>query len=100
MFETKLDQFRLVLEQDDLKIMRSAPIKSCQLDPVPAEAFKHVIGTLSPAITSIVNKSLQSGFIPDRLKGAMVLPLLKKPLLDTEELNNYRLVSNLIGGTI
>ena len=94
-----MHQFRLISGQEVLQIMESimtsAPIKSCQLDLVPAEVFKHLMGTLAPAITSIVNKFLQSGIMPEMLKGAMVLLLLKKPQRDTEDLNNYRPVSNL-----
>ena len=75
--------------------MMSAPIKSCQLDPVPAVAFKQSLRTLVPTITRIFNKSLQLGTMPGMLKGAMVQPLLKKPQLDTEDLNNYQPVSNL-----
>ena len=78
MYETKFDQFRSVLEQDVLKIMMSAPLKSCQLDLVPAGVFKHAMRTLVPAFTGIINKS-HSGAIPEMLRGAMVLPLLKKP---------------------
>ncbi len=33
--------------------------------------------------------------MPESLKEAMVLPLLKKLQLDVDDLNNYRLVSNL-----
>ena len=95
MYESKFDQFKLVLEHDIVKIMLSAPIKSCQLDPVLAVVFKQSLRTLAPTITSIINKSLQSGTMPGMLKGAMVQPLLKKPQLDTEDLNNYRPVSNL-----
>ena len=50
---------------------------------------------LLPCITSIVNKSLQSGVFPDCLKRAFVTPLLKKTGLDVEEMKNFRPVSNL-----
>ncbi len=78
-----------------VKIMSNAPIKSCQLDPIPTDIFKQSVTTLAPTITSIVNKSLQSGTMPESLKEAMVLPLLKKPQLDVDDLNNHRPVSNL-----
>ena len=53
------------------------------------------MGTLAPATTSIINRSLHSGTMPEMLEGALVLPMLKKPWLDTKELNIFRLVSNL-----
>ena len=95
MYESQVNQLKLVTEQDIIKIMLSAPVKSCQLDPVPAVVFKQSLRTLAPTITSIINKSLQLGTMPGMLKGAMVHPLLKKPQLDTEDLNNYQPVSNL-----
>ncbi len=51
--------------------------------------------TLVPYIVEVVNESLSSGTMPDQLKKAMVLPILKKPHLDAQVLNNYRPVSNL-----
>ena len=48
-----------------------------------------------PMITAIVNKSLTHGHFPSDLKHALIKPHLKKPGLDTNELNHYRPVSNL-----
>ena len=46
-------------------------------------------------ITAIVNKSLTHGHFPSDLKHALIKPHLKKPGLDTNELNHYRPVSNV-----
>ena len=46
-------------------------------------------------MTDIINLSLRSGVVPDSFKLAHVRPLLKKPGLDTEDMKNYRPVSNL-----
>ena len=48
-----------------------------------------------PVLTNIVNTSLTTGIYPSIYKTAIVKPLLKKPTLDPNELNNYRPVSNL-----
>jgi len=48
-----------------------------------------------PFIVNLINSSLISGTVPNCLKQAIVRPLLKKPGLDTNELSNYRPVSNL-----
>ena len=45
-------------------------------------------------LTDIVNNSLTCG-MPSKMKQAMVTPLLKKPTLNSDELKNYRPVSNL-----
>ena len=50
--------------------------------------------TVLPHITRIVNLSLRLGDLPDKLKMAIIRPLLKKLGLETE-LKNYRPVSNL-----
>ena len=48
-----------------------------------------------PSITNIVNRSLQCGYVPTCYKKALIRPLLKKPTLDSNDLKNYRPVSNL-----
>ncbi len=84
----------LVMESLD-KTIRKSPIKSCTLDPIPAKLLKQILPTLLPAIAKIVNLSLSSGIMPECFKTAMVFPILKKPQLDSQILNNYRPVSNL-----
>jgi potassium voltage-gated channel Eag-related subfamily H protein 8 len=42
-----------------------------------------------------VNLSLSSGIFPDEMKLAFVSPLLKKPSLCVDDLNNYQPVSLL-----
>ena len=51
--------------------------------------------TMSPFLTSIVNASLSNAEMPKLMKEAMINPILKKPHLDKDTLNNYRSVSNL-----
>ena len=46
-------------------------------------------------ITNIVNLSLSSGNFHHTLKESVISPLLKKPILDKDELSNYRPISNL-----
>ena len=48
-----------------------------------------------PLLTAIINKSLATSVVPACFKRADVRPLLKRPGLDKEVLNNYRLVLNL-----
>ena len=48
-----------------------------------------------PLITAIINNSLATSVVPACFKRAVVRPLLKRPGLDKEVLNNYRPVSNL-----
>ena len=68
---------------------------TCNLDLIPTTLFKSCIDSLIVPITAIVNKSLKESVFPSDLKIAHVIPLLKKPSLDKNDLKNYRPVSNL-----
>ena len=48
-----------------------------------------------PVIVKIVYLLLQTGDMPEKIKTAIVLPILKKPHLDVQLLNYYQPVSNL-----
>lgn len=43
----------------------------------------------------MINKNLHSGFVPALCKHDMVRPILKIPNLDTTDLSNFQLISNL-----
>ena len=90
-----LDNFRPLAEEAVEKIIASSPSKSCDLDPIPTQLVKLVLPQLLPVITTIINKSLETGIFPSEFKQAIVTPLLKKSSLDPEVLKNFRPVSNL-----
>ena len=87
--------FRTCSQEEVRKIVMSSPIKSCSLDPVPTFLLREFIDLLLPFVTKMVNESLAQGRLPDSQKHALVTPLIKKPGLDTADMNNYRPVSNL-----
>ncbi|PIK52724.1 putative RNA-directed DNA polymerase from mobile element jockey-like [Apostichopus japonicus] len=87
--------FKEVSEQDVLEVINSSPVTSCFLDPLPTFVFKECISDLLPVITKIVNLSLTSGQLPCSLKQAVIIPHIKKPKLDANNLANYRPISNL-----
>ena len=63
--------------------------------PIPTPLLvSHLKDVIEP-VTLIINDSLRSGIVPQCFKHAAVTPLLKKPTLCPEELNNYRPLSNL-----
>ena len=90
-----LSSFTLLAQEDVAKILTPVSIKSCPLDPLPANIFKRVSTNLLPVLTKIVNSLCSTGEVPTVLKEAMINPVLKKPNLEKELLNNYRPVSNL-----
>ena len=73
----------------------SSPSKHCDMDPIPTWILKDHIDLLLSTITRIVNLSLETSTFPSQFKSAVVKPLLKKATLDSENLKNYRPVSNL-----
>ena len=93
--QSTFSSFSAVSEEEVLKSIKSASIKSCTLDPLPAGLLKLCLDDLLPVITRIANFSLSSGVFPQALKHASVIPLLKKSGLDTNILSNYRPISNL-----
>ena len=87
--------FKLVSVHEIKQLILSSPKSICLLYPVPSNLQPHCIDSIAPIITRIVNLSLSSGIFPKQLKSALVKPLLKKSNLDTNDLKNYRPISNL-----
>ena len=92
---TTLERFASLTVEEVDKLIRSAPCKTCQLDPVPTWLVKEVSALISPFVSMLLNKSLADGCFPSTFKRAVVRPLLKKTGLDASQLKNYRPVSNL-----
>ena len=84
-------------EQQVLTIIKSSPVTSYKLDPIPARVFKQCVEELHvlPVMTAIINGSVRSGCMPTPMKQALVIHHLKNPTLDAENLANYRPISNL-----
>ena len=93
--DEKLNCFRAATENEVKTLILSCNNSSCQLDPIPTWLLKQCVSDLLPLITTIVNKSLELGQFPSQLKEAIIKPHIKKSNLDTEELKNYRPVSNI-----
>ena len=72
-----------------------APCKSSDLDPIPTSLVKDCIDNSIIPITYIINVSLTEGSFPSHFKSAHVSPLLKKPYLNKDSMNNCRPVSNV-----
>ena len=87
-------KFSPLTEEKVRKLISSSTKKNWTLDPMPTPLVVDCIDVLLPIITKMINLSLESGLFADDWKGALVLPLLKKPGLDLLY-KNYRSVSNL-----
>jgi len=75
--------------------VRSLNNKQCDVDPLPTWLLKNNIEYVAPFITRLFNQSLASGQVPAVFKSAYVVPRLKKPDLDHDDVKNYRPISNL-----
>ena len=69
--------------------------KTCELDAIPASLFCECLDAVLPTLTIVVNHSLLTGEFKLIFKTAIVKPLLKKTSPDSENLKNYRPISNL-----
>ena len=92
---SSLPKFSAVSEDDVREVLKTSASKSSDLDPLPAKLFKQCQEELLPVITEIINKSLESGFVPSALKSSRIVPLLKEATLDLDNLQSYRPISNL-----
>ena len=90
----RMENFPVIPEDNIEKLFKSAPSKSCELDPLPASLMKTHGHVLIPILVDIVNQPLQQGKFAQDLKVALVQPLLKKANLELIY-SNYRPVSNL-----
>ena len=92
-----LCHFESQTQEDILKIIKKCATKSCSLDSIPTTLLKnkHVLYTVLPTLTSMINSSITSGVFPECLKQAQVTPLIKKQGLDANDFKSYRPISNL-----
>ena len=68
---------------------------SSPLDPIPLSLLHEITESLTIPLNNIFCESLESGTFPTSYKHALITPLLKKPNIDPQSLNNYRPISNL-----
>jgi hypothetical protein len=87
--------FQPVSEEEVKSIVLKSKPTTCSLDPIPTNLLFECIDIVLPSLTKIINDSLISGNFPNSFKTAVVKPLLKKISLDSNNLKNYRPVSNL-----
>ena len=90
-----LQRFLPATHDEVKRIITNSANKTCDLDPIPTRLLKQCLDHFVPLITAMINKSLATSVVPACFKRAVVRPLLKRPGLDKEVLNNYRPVSNL-----
>ena len=77
------------------KILSNSPGTTCDLDPILSALLKKGSDAVLPAMTNIINNSMNLGEIPSSLKAAQSRPMLKKVNSNSSLLANYRPISNV-----
>ena len=88
------DSFHLVTEEDVRTLISKSNKKSCSQDPMPIQIVVECLDVLLPALTRMINLSLESGCFNESWKHADVHPRLKKPK-SKATFPNLRPISNL-----
>ena len=89
------DTFQPLTPEQVLILIKRAPDKTSDLDPVPTWLVQEFAPIFAPFFAHVFNVSLEKGYLPASQKKAIVYPGLKKPSLDPDDLSNYRPISNL-----
>ena len=89
-----LGKFRLVSVNHIQRIMKKLPLKQSPADVLPLKMTQNQ-QSVCGVLTRIVNASLENGVFSESLKISYVTPVLKKVNLDTEDLANFRPVTNV-----
>ncbi|KAI4901564.1 hypothetical protein NFI96_009438, partial [Prochilodus magdalenae] len=76
------------VKDEILQLLESS--NPCPLDPIPSPLLRSISLELLPFISSLINSSLSSGYVPQAFKTARVVPILKKPSLDSSDVSSYR----------
>ena len=72
---TVWNELTAVSEADVMEIITKSLSPSCLLDPLPSWIVKKHLDVLLLVITSVVNRSLAEGVVPEPLKTAIIVPL-------------------------
>ena len=84
------DTFQPLTTEQVLFLIKRAPDKTSDLDPVPTWLVQEFAPIFAPFFAHVFNVSLEMGYLPASQKRAIVSPGLKKPSLDPDDLSNYR----------
>ena len=75
------------------KVLRTTCLKPSPNDVLPSTLLRSSVDVFAPVIAHMANLSFRECRFPAAFKTAQVLPLLKKPSLDKEQISNYRSIS-------
>ena len=93
-YTTEMTQLHEASLEEITKIIHGSPSKSCASDPMPTWLLKKCCEEVAPGIADIVNQTFRNAFVPSTLKHAILIPVLKKVILQLIH-KNFRPISNL-----
>ena len=76
-----MHKFKIVTQDEIIKVVKSLENKQSTLDPISCELVKKCQFELLPALSNIINSSLNLGHFPNLLKTAIVTPIIKSTSL-------------------
>ena len=77
------------------QIIKASSVKTAFSDILPSKLLKSVLDNILPYVCDLINLSFKTGSM-EGVKEATIFPLLKKVGLDSENLKNYRPVSDIV----
>ncbi len=93
--ESTRSDFSPVTEQDVRQLIPGISFKNMFIGSYTNMADEGMHGPTVTFITKIVNLSLSTSRMPEKLKDAILSPIIKKALMDSEILTHFRTLSNL-----
>ena len=73
-----LTSFEPTNDEEVRKLIKESPCKSSSIDPIPTWLIKSCLEILVPIITMVINLSVSAGEVPENLKEAILIPLIKQ----------------------
>ena len=92
----KFESFKPLSQNQILFLIRSAPDKTSDLDPIPTWLVRECADILATFFAHVFNANLLEGYLPADQKRAIIYPGLKEPSLDPDDMASYCPISNLI----
>lgn len=90
-----LSQLRPTTAAEVRKVLMSTQLKPSPVDVLPTSLLRSSVDIFAPVFAHIANLSFAQCRFPAAFKTAQVLPLLKKPGMDKDQMSSYRPISNL-----
>ena len=92
---TNLSHFTYIAEEDVFPVIRNITCKTSPMDYVATTVLKSTADVIGHQIANLTNLSFAEGVFPSSFKVGQVTPHLKKPGASTEDMSNYRTITNL-----